>query len=49
VIVASDRPWTTLSTRVHWRNMKADWIYSTKRMMTLSYGWNLQWLQHSRN
>ena len=24
-------------------------IYSTKRMMTRSYGWNLQRLQHSRN
>ena len=30
-------------------HLKADWIYSTKRMMTLSYGWNLQRLQHSRN
>ena len=49
VIVASDRPWTTLSTRVHWRNLKADWIYFMKRMMTQSYGWNLQRLQHSRN
>jgi len=39
-IVASDRPWTTLS---------VDWIYSTKRMMTHSYGWNLQQLQHSQN
>ena len=28
---------------------EGDWIYSTKRMMTQSYGWNLQRLQHSRN
>ena len=49
VIVASDRPWTTLSTRAHLQNLKADWIYSTKRMMTQSYGWNLQRLQHSQN
>jgi len=49
VIVASDRPWTTLSTRAHLRNLKADWTYSTKRMMTQSYDWNLQRLQHSRN
>jgi len=28
-------------------NLKADWIYSTKWTMTQSYGWNLQWLQHS--
>ena len=48
-IVASDRPWATLSTRAHWRNLKADWIYSTKRMMTQSYGWKPQRLQHSRN
>ena len=27
----------------------AERIYSTKRMMTQSYGWNLQRLQHSRN
>ena len=27
---------------IHWRNLKADWIYSTKRMMTRSYGWSLQ-------
>jgi len=40
VTVASDRPWTTLS---------VDWIYSTKRTMTQSYGWNLQQLQHSQN
>jgi len=38
-----------VSTRVHWRNLKADWIYSTKQMMTQSYGWNLQRLQHSQN
>jgi len=49
VIVASNRPWTTLSTRVHQQNLKADWIYSTKQMMTQSYGWNLQQLQHARN
>ena len=49
VIVASDRPWTTLWTRAHLRNLKADWTYSTKRMMTQSYDWNLQRLQHSRN
>jgi len=29
--------------------MKADSIYSTKRMTTQSYSWNLQRLQHSRN
>jgi len=49
VILASVRPWTTLTTRTHWQNFKVDWIYSTKQMMTQSYGWNLQWLQHSRN
>jgi len=51
VIVASDRPWTTLSTRAHKQNLKADWIYSTKRMITQtqSNGWNLQRLQHSQN
>ena len=49
VIVASNRPWTTLSTRVHQQNLKADWIYSTKQMMTQSYCWNLQQLQHARN
>ena len=48
-IVASDRPWATLSTCAHWQNLKADWIYSTKRMMMLSYGWKPQRLQHSRN
>jgi len=31
------------------QNLKADWIYSMKRMMTQSYGWNLQRLQHLRN
>jgi len=31
------------------KNLKVDWIYSTKRMMTQSYGWNRQRLQHSRN
>jgi len=46
VIVANDRPWTTLSTRARSQNFKVDWIYSTKQMMTQSYGWNLQ---HSRN
>jgi len=49
VILASDRPWTTLSTRAHKQNLKADWIYSTKRMMMQSYGWNLQRPQQSRN
>ena len=49
VIMDSDRPWTTLWTRHHQRNLKADWIYSTKRMMMQWYGWNLQRLQHSRN
>ena len=39
----------TLSTRAHSQNLKADWIYSTKRMMTQSYGWNLRRLQCSRN
>jgi len=29
LIVASDRLWTTLSTRARWHNLKADWIYST--------------------
>ena len=33
VIVASERPWTTLSTHAHQLNWGADWIYSTKRMM----------------
>ena len=47
VILASDRPWTILSTCA--QNLKVDWIYSTKRTMTHSYGWNLQRLQHSRN
>jgi len=49
VIVASDRPRTTLSTRARWQNSKAGWIYSTKRMMSRSYGCNLRRLQHSRN
>jgi len=49
VIVASDRPWTTLSTRAHYQNLKVDWICSTKRTMTQSYGWNLQQLQHLWN
>ena len=31
------------------QNLKANWIYSTKRIMMQSYGWNLQRLQHSRN
>ena len=48
-IVASDRPCAILSTRAHWQNLKADWIYTTKRMMTQSYGWKPQRLQHSRN
>jgi len=30
-------------------NLKADWIYSKKRMMTQSCGWNLQRLQLSRS
>jgi len=49
VIVTSLRPWTTLLTRAHQQNLKADWIYSTMPMMTQSYGWNLQQLQHSQN
>ena len=28
---------------------QVDSVYSTKWMMTLSYGWNLQWLQHSQS
>ena len=48
-IVASDRPWATLLTCAHWQNLKVDWIYSTKRMMTQSYGWKPQRLRHSQN
>ena len=48
VIMASDKPWTTLST-CPLTKFKVDWIYSTKRMLTQSCGWNLQRLQHSRN
>jgi len=32
----------------HEQNLKADWIYSTKQMMT-QYGWNSPRLQHSWN
>ena len=49
VNLAQQGTWATLSTRAHWQNLKADWIYSTKRMMTQSYGWKPQRLQHSRN
>jgi len=42
-------PWTTLSTRAHQQNLKADWIYSGNWMTTQSYSWNLQRFQHSRN
>jgi len=49
VIVASNRPWITLSTHAHYSNLQVDWNYSTKRMMMQSYGWNLQQLQQSRN
>jgi len=48
VTVASDRPWTTLSTRAHQANLKVDWIYPKKQMMT-QWWLNLQRLQHSRN
>jgi len=31
------------------KNLKVDWIYSMKRVMTQSYDWNLQRLQHLWN
>jgi len=48
VIVASDRPWTTLLTRAHnkiWRRTES--APQSKRRQ--SHGWNRQWLQHSQN
>ena len=47
VTLASDRPCTTLLTCARYQNLKVGWIYSTKRMMMQSYGWDLQRLQHS--
>ena len=42
--------WLGVVLCVHFiENLKADWIYSTKRMMTQSYGWKPQRLQRSRN
>ena len=43
--------WQTMNHIVHrclLRKLKADWIYSKKRMMTQSHVWNLQRLQHLR-